>query len=284
MNLALSVQGNTLRLLTAEGRRVTGWDSILFNPSLLRLGHVAEAEPMARVIQMALENKHWHFKKVLAAIANFGSQSAVMTLPPGKEVKPAEVIPREARRVMGISPDTDFLFWQALHQKGRYFVLSTSKEALTGFLGVLRSAKLKPTRLDSNALAMARAANQQNAVIANAESNEIDIVVVADNVPEIIHCHFLGEAPVDPETIADALTERLEHTISYFNDTHRANPINSSFPLFLCGAALPDTEITGQLEARVGLRLQPLQSPLKAPEDFPTSLFMTNLGLIMKEW
>lgn len=284
MNLALSIQGNTLRLLAVEGRQVIGWDSVFFNPSLLRLGHVAEAEQMAKVIRMAMENKHWRGGKVLAAIENFSSQSAVVSIPTAKGVKPAEVIPREARRLMGVSPETDFLFWEALPQKGRYFVLSTPKEVLTGFLRMLRSARLKPYRVDTSALALARAINQPNAVAACAESNEVYITVVVDYVPEIIHSHFLGEMPQPTEAVTDALLERLEHTLSYYNDTHPAAPINSSVPLFLCGAALPDQEMASQLEERVGLKVQPLPCPLKAPEDFPVALFMANLGLIMKEW
>lgn len=286
MKLSLTIAGNTLRLLAVNGRQVAGWNSVLFNPAFLRQEQVANVEALAKVVRLALDAKRWRTRRVLAAIPNFGCQTTVLALPAAREVKPAEVIPREARRLLGIAEERDYLFWQPLAPKRNYFLVSTPRDSLANLVQMLRLAGLKPHRIDTHALALARAINQKDAVIASGESNEATVIIVRDFVPVVVRSHFLGDTPQPGETVADQLLEVLEHTLAYYNETHPDDHLVSAVPLFLCGAATLEVEadLVSNAERRTGLQVQSPENPFKTPPDFPLPQFMANLGLIMKEW
>lgn len=286
MKLSLTIAGNTLRLLAVNGRQVAGWNSVLFNPAFLRQEQVANVEALAKVVRLALDAKHWQTRQVLAAIPNFGCQTTVLALPTAREVKPAEVIRREARRLLGIAEERDYLFWQPVASKGSYFLVSAPKDSLANLVQMLRLAGLKPHRLDTHALAVARAIGQKDAIIASGESNEATVIVIRDFVPVVVRSQFLGDTPQPGETVADQLLEALEQTVGYYNDTHPNDHMATTVPLFLCGAATleVETDLASNAEKRTGLKVQPLDNPFKAPPDFPLAQFMANLGLIMKEW
>ncbi|MDO8472941.1 MAG: hypothetical protein Q7T05_03900 [Dehalococcoidia bacterium] len=280
--LSLSLEGNTIRLLEVHGRKVVRWHSQLFNPALVRRGAIADTAAMAQVITKALEAASTSRGDVVGALDGSGCQSRVITMPLGGGGKPAEFIPREARRLWSVGLDDIFLFWQPLPGKERkFFVLSVPRGPFLAFRETLRLAGLRPYRLDIRPIALARAVNQSAAVVACLESNSIVVVILVDSVPLVMQTHWLGETPLIPSAVSSQFPGILSQALSFYTDTHRDVPLGTDMPLFLVGSAV-EPALAGKVETEFGLTVRQAAPIFSAAADFPWQQFWVNLGLLMK--
>ena len=280
--LSVSLEGNTIRLLEAHGRKVVRWHSQLFNPALVRRGAIADTAAMAQVITKALEAARTSRGGGVGALDGSGCLSRVIAMPSGGGGKPAEFIPREARRLWSVSAQDIFLFWQPIPgPEHKFFVLSVPRGPFLAFRETLRLAGLRPYRLDIRPIALARAVNQSAAVVACLESNSIIVVILADSVPLVMQTHWLGETPLIPSAVSSQFPGILSQTLSFYNDSHREVPLGKDIPVFLVGSAV-DPALTGTVEAEFGLTVRQPSPMFSAAADFPWQQFWVNLGLLMK--
>lgn len=284
--IAMSVEGTALRVLACQGREVSAWGSVPFNPSLLRNGFVANSSAMAEVMRLALRGKELDGSQVLASLPGLQSASRVITLPPVAGVKPAVVLPREVRRLMPISIEDSYLHWQPLPRAGarrQFFVLAVPKEPVLTLLDSLSQARLKASAMDTRPLALARAANRSYAIVACVENTTIDIVVVAGDIPAVSRSLLLGEEPVSAEEALPRLLDELGRSLSFYSTTYRENPLPPDIPVLLCGALSQAPAIAPAVEDATGRPVAQPQPPLKFPPHFPLAEFVVNLGLVLKE-
>ena len=54
MTVSLSVEGNNLRIVNSSGKKIDKWDSVSFDPQLLREGLITDTTQMAQTIKQAL--------------------------------------------------------------------------------------------------------------------------------------------------------------------------------------------------------------------------------------
>jgi len=281
--VSLSIEGNTIRVVSCQGRRVSAWKSIPFNPTLLQGGFVANAAGLSQVLKSALRDVK--AGRVIVALPGFQSVSRVIALPKVKGLRPAVAVPREARRLMGVSLDSSYLFWQSLASAGtqwRFFVLAVPRVPLLALIDALRQAGIRPWKIDTKPLALARAVNQGHAVVGSLESNSIDVVVVLDHAPVVIRSLFLGEEAVVPEVVLPRFVEEVSRTITFYNDINRGNPLPRTVPIYLCGALSGNPEVGREIERATGHQVGQADAVLSYPPDFPVSQMMVNLGLVMK--
>lgn len=284
--VSISIEGTTLRIIACEGKRITKWANLPFNPTLLRNGFIANPKDMSQVIKNALNGKDLKQKKVIVALPGFQSLSRIITLPRARDVNPKVVIPREAIRLMPVSMENSSIFWQALKKEKTqqsFFVLAVPKQPLLRLVETIRLAGLKPSKVDIAPLALARAVNQSDAIIANAENNGIDIVIVRDHIPYVMRSVFSGEETIPLESLAPRVVEELGINIGYYNDNNRDNPLPSNLPVYLCGACAIDPDLPSMVQREIGYPVGELKSTLRTPRDFPTAQMMVNIGLILKE-
>ncbi|MCL5074515.1 MAG: pilus assembly protein PilM [Chloroflexi bacterium] len=284
--VSLSIEGSSLRLLSCKGGRIQSWVSIPLNPRLLRGGFIADPLALSGVIRTAMEKAHLSPGRVIGGLTGLQSVSRLISLPKVAAGSLEAIVQREARRSLAISLEGNYLYWQALDGRGeelQVFVLAVPKEPLLAFLAALRGAGLRPRAIDLRPLALARAVAQPQAIIANAESNSVDVVVVVDAVPVLVHTSFLGDEPLPPEYVRDRLTDELLRAITFYNDTHRGSPLAPDIPLYLTGEMANETELVESIPALTGHPLAIPQPPLPYPAGFPLALYMVNIGLILKE-
>lgn len=287
--LSICIEGTTLRILACEEDTINKWANIPFNPALLKNGFIANPKEMAKVIKNALNGKdisEKNYKKAIAALPGFQSLSRVISLPKARDVNPKVVLPREANRLMPISPENSYLFWQEVEgdvAQRTFFVLAVPKQPLLRLVETLRLAGLKPAKIDIAPLALARAVNSSDAIIANAENNGIDIVIIRDHIPYVMRSIFSGEEPMPLESLAPRVIEELGRNVSYYNETNRDNPLLSNVPVYLCGACAIDTDLPSMVQSEIGHAVGEVKQILKSPQDFPTAQMMVNMGLMLKE-
>ena len=245
--VSLSIEGNTIRVVSCQGRRVSAWKSIPFNPTLLQGGFVANAAGLSQVLKSALRDVKPG--RVIVALPGFQSVLRVIALPKVKGLRPAVAVPRVP---------------------------------LLALIDALRQAGIRLWKIDTKPLALARAVNQGHAVVGSLESNSIDVVVVLDHAPVVIRSLFLGEEAVVPEVVLPRFVEEVSRTITFYNDINRGNPLPRTVPIYLCGALSGNPEVGREIERATGHQVSQAYAVLSYPPDFPVSQMMVNLGLVMK--
>ena len=283
--ITLSIEGTTMRVLTFTKGSVEGWESVPFNPQFVSMGHVVDHVGLGGVIKGALERQGVRGGRVVCALPGLRSMSRVMSIPKVAKKELAGVVSREARRMMSISEEENYLHWQLLPTENDIFqvyVLAVPKEPLHNLVEATREAGLRPYGVDLKALALMRAVNRKDAVIANAESNSVELVIVADDVPTLMRSVFLGEGVVSQDYAVGRVSDEITRTISFYNDNNPDRPLSSEVPIFLTGAAASGVSFALNVAALIGYPIQPLDPPLSYPENFPVAEFMVNLGLVLK--
>lgn len=185
-----------------------------------------------------------------------------------------------------VSLDQVYLAYQPIPgPKGetRLFLAAFPRNAADTLVKTLRQAGVEPYLMDLAPLALCRNVNEPRAIIVNAWSTNLDIVVMADRVPQVIRSLSLSSEATSLSEILPAITEELERTITFYNSSHMENPLDSTVPIFVSGDLAESPESWQSLAGKSGYSVSILPSPMEFPEGFNPNQFMVNIGLALKE-
>ncbi|MFC1892962.1 type IV pilus biogenesis protein PilM [Chloroflexota bacterium] len=285
MTVSLSFDGNSLRVVTAKGKKVEKWDSVSFDPSLFKEGVITDAARMAPIIKQALSEKKLSTKNVRWSLPSIGSSSQVLTLPKGGKTSLELTVQREARRVLSVSPESSHLYWQQLpgsNTEQRVYVVAIPKESVQTLISTCQLAGVTIGSIDLRSLALARAINQKDAVIAHGEVNSVEMVIVLDSVPILTRGIWLREKNLDTGKVAALFLQQIAGTMDYYNDINRSNPLPSDVPIYLTGEIALDPDLAQRVSTLSGRTVADLEPPLSYPPNFPVAFYMSNIGIILK--
>jgi type IV pilus assembly protein PilM len=195
------------------------------------------------------------------------------------------IVQREARRVIGASLDDSYLHWRALPVKTRHrqvYVLIVPKEPLHALMKALQTAGLKPKLIDLKPLALMRAVNRRDAIIANGESNSMETVIVVDDIPALVRGTVLSEGAASPDYAVGRISDELVRTIAYYNDSHRDDPLDPELPIYLTGSLATSVPFSINVATLTGRAIEPLEPPLRYPDELPVAEYMVNMGLVIR--
>jgi len=283
--ISISIEGTDLRVVYSTGLSIESWDSVAFDPQVLKVGQIADPDGLGEVIRSAMEGRDVQKCSVVCAMPGLRSVSRVITIPKVGKKELATVVPREVNKLMTISEEDNYLQYQELGSAGdqmHIFVLAIPRAPLQTFMDALKIAGLAPSALDLKPLALARAVNQKDAIIADGESNSMELVIVVDDVPVLIRSVFLGEGVVTQDYAVGRISDELGRTILTYNEINKDHPLDPEIPIYLCGASAGGVPFALNVAALTGRTVQPLEPPLDYPDGFPVADFMVNVGLILK--
>jgi len=284
--IALSIEGTTVRVLGSRGDSVDVWESVPFNSHFLRNGHVADPEGLGEVIRNALVNMKLTKGMCVCALPAIGSTSRIIDLPPQLDVSALDgVVQREARRVIGTSLDDSYLHWRALPVRTRHrqvFVLAVPKEPLHALTKAVQTAGLKPKIIDLKPLALMRAVNRRDAIIASGESNSMETVIVVEDIPALIRSSVFAEGALSPDYAVGRISDELVRTIAYYNDSHKDDPLDPELPIYLTGTLASSVPFSINVATLTGRPIEPLDPPLRYPTELPVAEYMVNMGLVIR--
>lgn len=282
--ISLVVEGRVVRLLVTRGRAVLSWAVVPFNPALVRGGIITRPEEMADIIRQALARGEFR-GRLVAAFPGVGVVSRVLTLPRGMTADRDTVVNREARRLMNFTPDTMYLFYDRIvGRKGaqQIYVLLVPKEPLDSLMETFEVLGQKPWIVDLKPLALARASERANVIIAYGETSNIDVVIVVDGVPVLMRNVLLGE-DADVEQARTRMVEEIVRSIAFYNDTHRGMPLSAGIPVYLAGDLAADgAALVDIVAAAVDRQVALFAPPLSWPEGLPAAPFAINVGLALR--
>lgn len=260
---------------------VVSWAHVPFNPALLRDGFIANSQGVSQVLRAALNSKGIRAAPTTAALPGFQSICRVITLPKGKEIVPTEAIPREARRLMAYSEKDHYLFWQPVVGKaGDYLVVATPRAPLAALTETMKLAGVPLKRVELAPLALAKAAAQGQSIVANVETDSIDIVITVDSVPVVVRSIWLGDEPLDVESAPRRLAEELVRTIGFHNDSHPEKRLTPPQPIHVAGG-IPMEELAPVVTQETGHPVVAVVPAFSAAQGFSAATMAVNLGLGM---
>lgn len=147
----------------------------------------------------------------------------------------------------------------------------------------LRQAGVQPYIMDLAPLALCRTLDKPRAIIINSRLDHLDVVVMEDRLPQLIHRLSLSGGVASPAERVPAIAEEVDRTVAFYNSSHRENLLDSTVPMFVCGDLAQVPESWQSLAGKLGCPVSILPSPVESPDGFDPSDFMVNIGLALKK-
>ena len=283
--ISVSIEGTNLRIVTLAGNSIATWASVPVDAQFLREGYIANVSGMGEAIFKVLQSLNIGPGNVVCSFTSLGSITRILQLPQSAKKDLDNIIPRELRRA-SVNIDNYNLHWRILPIKQgslQVFILGVPKEPMVAMLEALRITKLKATAIELKPLALARAVNKKDAIIAHGERDSLELTLVVEGVPSLIRSIYLG-LETTPDQVVARLIEELESTIYFYNSNHREKPLDPQIPVYITGeiASFQNLIGKGQIPG-LDRNIAPLEPPLKLPNGFPAAIFMVNIGLLLKK-
>jgi len=282
----LFIRDTSVNLLVMNGRQIKNWASLPLEPGLVSQGLIVDEAQVADKVKQLFKETGARASKVITALSGHDSLYRIITLPELPEAILPEAVKREARRTIPTPlEEVYFPYQRLLSQRGesRIFLVTFPRNLVDALIRTLNQAGVRPYSMDLAPLALCRIPNKSRAIIVNARLERLDVMVIADRLPQVIRSLSLpGEAESLEERLP-LIAEEFKRTVAFYNSSHIEKSLDATVPVFVCGdlAEVPDT--WQSVVGGAGYSVSPLPSPVELPEGFNPHEFMVNIGLALKE-
>lgn len=286
MYVALNISTNSIRLLCIKGRQVKKWETMPLAAGLVRDGLILQPQAVGAAINALFKSTKAPKKQVITSVTGLSFTYRILSLPRIKSALTEEAIQRAARKEMSLPVEELYLSWQAIgsgYEELDFFVLGVSRNLVDAVVKTLAEAEIKPYLMDLKPLALARAANREDALIVDLEPDYFDIVLVADGIPAIMHTITPRGEGASIEDNIRRLIDELSKTVKFYNSGHPEKPLSPITPLLLTGELSAEATIGKLIQAEIENPVEPLVPSLKFPPDLPIALYAANMGLALKK-
>jgi len=286
--VTVSIEESSLRLLTVKGGKVEKWGQLPLEPGLIEKGLVRNPAQVGLALETLFGEQQAPKMGVVTSLTviGLGSTSQIFDLPKMRPKVLADAISREARRAMPMPVDELYLTYQVVGERGdmqQVYVLGAPRDLVDAHITAFQMAGIQLRAMDLKPLALVRAINRQNAVIADLESESFHVIVVKDAIPDITRSAVLHGGGLDAEQKAHRLVEELTRTIDFYNHSHPDKRLDPSVPVFLTGELPSIPTVHDIIQAAVGYPIEKPAPPLTYPQALPLPKFMVNIGLALKK-
>jgi Tfp pilus assembly PilM family ATPase len=275
-------------LLTAKGQKVQKWGQVPLEPGLVENGLVRDPAQVGLALETLFREHKAPKKGVITSLTviGLGSTSQIFDLPKMNPNLLADAIGREARRTMPVPAEELYLSYQVISKKDdmqQVYVLGAPRDLVSAHITAFQMAGVQLGAMDLKPLALVRAVNQRNAVIADLENESFHVVVVGGGIPDITRSAVLHREALDPQQKARRLVEEVIRTIDFYNHSHPDRLLEPSVPVFLTGELTGIPSVNETIRAEMGYTIETPTPPLEYPETLPLPQFMVNIGLALKK-
>ena len=187
--VTLFIRDTNINLLVMKGKRVEKWARLELEPGLVDQGVILDETQVAEKVKELLKLENITARKVIAGFSGLHSLYRLIVLPELPDAILDEAIKHEVRRVMPVSLDEVYISYQsvpALARERRVFVAAFPHNVADTVFRTLRRAGLEPYLMDLAPLALCRIPNEPRAIIVNTRTDHLNIMVIADRLPQLI--------------------------------------------------------------------------------------------------
>jgi Tfp pilus assembly protein PilN len=284
--VALNISNSSLRVLSARGRQVKKWGSQALETGLVRDGIIQQPKAVAEAIDLLFKSANIPKERVIFSLSGLPSTYRFISLPRMKPALIEEAIVRATKTEISLPLDELYLSWAPVPGKAdeqTYFVLGTPRGAVDTIIQTLGMAGIEPYVMDLRLLALARAANRSDAIIANLEPDGFDIVFVNSGLPKVLHTvNPRGEGATLEDNIR-RLSDELSKATVFYQNNNPENRMSPDTPLLLTGELAAEPATIGIVKSLVQYPVELMEPALDLPPDLPANLYTGNIGLILKK-
>jgi type IV pilus assembly protein PilM len=282
----LYINDTSIRLMVIRGKRIVKLADAPLDMGSSRVSDkVREAEIAAKIKQL-FNTQKVRTKKVIVGLSGLHCLSRPVSLPQLPRAMLDEAISREAKRVLPVPPEQLYISWRiisATEGNMQAFMVAIPRQTADTLLKILHQMGLKPYLMDIKPLALARLVQEAAAIVVDVQSEEFDIVVMVDGVPQPIRT---VPFPQEELSLPDKLLivkDELKRTVEFYNSNNPEKPIQPDVPMYVSGELGEEPELYESLASELGYRVLPLSSPLKCSKQLDPAHYLVNIGLALKE-
>ena len=228
MLVALNIGSANIRLLAVQGKRVRTWGEVLLEPGLVQDGFILHPNTVAAAINGLFESLKVSRSQVIISLSGMSFTHRTLSLPAISQDVQEEAILRGARKEIPVPVENLYLTWKQIAQSNdevSYFIIGVPRNLIDSLVQTLNEAGIQPYMMDLRGLALARTANQADAILLSLETDYFDIVVVANGKPVTMHTAIpRGEGANIEDNLTRAVDE-LNKTIGFYNSSHPEEPV-----------------------------------------------------------
>jgi len=283
----LFIRDTSINLLVVKGEQVDKWASAPLEPGLVSQGLIIDEAEVADKLKQLFKETGANTGKVITALSGHDSMYRIITLPELPEAVLPEAIRREAKRTIPTPLEEVYFSYQRLPAltkgENRIFLVTFPRNLVDALIRTLRHAGVKPYIMDLAPLALCRIPDEPRAIILNARLDHLDVMVIADRLPQVIRRLSL---PTEAESLEEKLpliAEEFKRTVSFYNSSHIEQPLDSTVPVFISGEPAEALDTWESVVGQTGYSVSLLPSPVEPPEGFNPNDFMVNIGLALRE-
>ncbi|MFC1926086.1 type IV pilus biogenesis protein PilM [Chloroflexota bacterium] len=279
------MSSTAVRLLMTSEKQVERWASTPLEPGLIREGLISDPAALGVKIKQCMENSNIKGSKVIASISGLYSIYRFLNVlqPDGQSSKQA--VMQAMTQAMPDSTEEFYLSWQRTDKdesNQQVFAIAMPKYLVDAEVQALVSGGVNPYVLNLKGMALARLTDKQEALIINIELDSIDIVLVANGIPQIMRT-IPQKKNIPLEEWVEQLIQNVDHIIYFYNTQHPRSPLNPAVPLFLTGQYADDPDLIYMVRDRIPYPTMPLTIPLEHPRNLPVNQYAVNIGLALKQ-
>jgi Tfp pilus assembly protein PilN len=300
MLTTLNISSQEIKLAALKGRKVKCWTSQTLESGIVRDGRVLDPERLGDTIAQLFKTQKLPRNRVVAALSALPYTYRIIGFPPIKESQVEEAIMHALPDEFTIPVENLYLSWARLMtgpEGTDYFVLGVDLDLVDSFVQAMKLAGIKDWSMDLKPLALARAANATDAIIASLDLDHLDIVLVRGGYIKELH-----SAVPDQEgrranfaRYMDQFVAELVKILSFHHDssgTSETEKALTELPILVTGemivpavteGEIPDEDkIIAMMSKLTGHSVSLIMPPVTGPETFNTNAYATNIGLFLK--
>ncbi len=281
---SIFINDSMVSILTASGKHVQKWGSIPLETGMVRDGAIIDIDGVVGKVKELCKTEHAG-GRVIAGVSGINCLYRIVTLPnlPGNMLP--EAVEREAARVLGVPLGQLYLSWQTLPSnktETKVYLAASPRKTVDTLISTLRKAGLNPYLMDLKPLALARTSTEHEAIILDVQPASFDIVILTNTIPQVVRSLSLAPDASQEEKLS-IIRDELERAITFYDSSHKDTPLEPSVPLLVSGEIAGQEDAWELLVGEQGRQVRILPCPLEAPDEFPSSQYMANIGLAFKE-
>lgn len=278
--LAIDVEDTQIKILQVAEKRVEKSATISLEDGMVENGAILDKEGVSRRLSDTLENEHFTDKDAVTSINGVHAIYRIVSLPHIEKNLAKEAAAHELERAMPVSLDELYTSWQMIDVSDAETLLcmvGVPRTTVDSIISTLRLAGLQSRAMDIAPLAIARVADEKDAIILNVQPLSFDIVIMIDGIPQLLRSVLFSSLEMTSQDRAAMIKEELDRTVSFYNGTHTVNPVDAGTKTFISGETIEAPDQT------LGYAIKPLPQWLDIPDDFKQSDYAISIGLAFKQ-
>jgi len=282
--LTLNIDRSEIRYLIIHRKKIIGWGSEPLDRGLIENGLIVDIPQVAARIESLIRKENLSKPRVISTVARMRCLPRLLQIPSINRKLLEEAIHFESERQMPLPLEDLYLPRKILAKSDsehQIFVAGAPKSIIDAEVEILDAAGLSSYALDLKPIALARAANQNEAVIIDLEPGNLEIILVTNGIPMMIRTLVMNEQHLTPEDVIGQAMSEVYRTVEFYNSSHPSYPITAKTPAYFTGKHASDPTYLALCKQAFKNPIGKLEPPIPYPDQFPIPEYATNIGLAL---